>query len=451
MTSTIWAFSVFVIAVIFIVLMTAKYKLHAFLVLLLAAYFVALFSGMPIKGSVSLIANGFGHTIGYIGIVIACGTIVGTILEKSGGAFSMADAVLKVVGKSKSPLAMGITGFIVSIAVFCDSGFVILSPLNKALSKQSKISLAIYAMALSTGLYATHTLVPPTPGPIAAAGLLSADLGTVIVLGLIVSIPAAIVGYFFATKYASRFKIESDITETYDELKKKYKKLPSATSAFLPIVVPIVLIIFKSIADFPSHVFGTGTAKIALDFIGNPNTALLIAVFVALFGLAPNFKKEVIGTKGWVGIGLTNAAIIILITGAGGSFGAVLKASPLIPIIKQMPLSHSMGILLPFIIAAVLKTAQGSSTVAIITTSAIIAPILGPLGLASPIGRALAVMSVGAGSMVVSHANDSYFWVVSQFSNMDVPTAYKTQTLATLFEGVTALIVVLIMAPILLH
>jgi len=250
MVNQIWLFVVFAVSIIFIILATAKFRLHAFLVLILAAYFVGLFSKMPLPDIVSIIAKGFGNTIGYIGIVIAFGTIIGTFLEKSGGAFSMADALLRIVGKSKSPLAMAITGFIVSIPVFCDSGFVILSPLNKALSKESKITLATYAMALSLGLYATHTLVPPTPGPIAAAGLLSADLGTVILLGLIASIPATIVGYFFATKFASRFEIEPDIKETYEELKKKHKKLPSATMAFLPIVIPIVLIVFKSIADY---------------------------------------------------------------------------------------------------------------------------------------------------------------------------------------------------------
>jgi len=377
MVNQIWLFVVFAVSIIFIILATAKFRLHAFLVLILAAYFVGLFSKMPLPDIVSIIAKGFGNTIGYIGIVIAFGTIIGTFLEKSGGAFSMADALLRIVGKSKSPLAMAITGFIVSIPVFCDSGFVILSPLNKALSKESKITLATYAMALSLGLYATHTLVPPTPGPIAAAGLLSADLGTVILLGLIASIPATIVGYFFATKFASRFEIEPDIKETYEELKKKHKKLPSATMAFLPIVIPIVLIVFKA-------------------------------------------------------------------------FGAILKATPITEFLKQHLVHYRMSIFLPFLIAAALKTAQGSSTVAIITTSAIIAPIMGSLGLASPIGRALAVIAVGAGSMVVSHANDSYFWVVSQFSNMDVATAYKTQTFGTFLEGLASFIAVAIMALILL-
>ncbi len=449
MMNEVWLLVVFVLSIIFIIWATAKIRLHAFIALLLAAYFVGICSKMSLPDIVTTISKGFGNTIGYIGIVIAAGTIIGTFLEKSGGALSMADALLRIVGKSKSPLAMAITGFIVSIPVFCDSGFVIMAPLNKALAKESKISLATFAMALSLGLYATHTMVPPTPGPIAASGLLSADLGTVIIFGLIASVPAMIVGYFFATKFASKFDVQPDIMETYEELKRKHKKLPSASMAFLPIIVPIVLIVFKSIADFPAHIFGVGNFKNIIDFVGHPISALLIGVFIA-FGMAPNLKEEIIGTKGWVGVGLVNAAVIILITGAGGAFGAMLKATPITEYLKQHLVHYRLSIFLPFLIAAALKTAQGSSTVAIITTSSILAPILASLGLASPVGRALAVIAIGAGSMVVSHANDSYFWVVSQFSNMDVATAYKTQTLGTLLEGLGALIAIAIMAMILL-
>jgi|Wag4MinimDraft_2_1082648.scaffolds.fasta_scaffold00028_3 GntP family gluconate:H+ symporter len=437
------------IAVALIIVFTGKYKVHAFLVLLGAAYFVGVLSGMGLSETVDAIAAGFGGTLKSIGIVIAAGTIIGHILEKSGGALSMAEAVLKVVGKKRVPHAMSIIGYIVSIPVFCDSGFVILSPLNKALTKRAGLSLAVTAVALSTGLYATHTLVPPTPGPIAAAANLNADLGLVIMLGLIASIPAALAGLYYALKVGSKIYIEPDIEESYEELMQKYGKLPPARWAFAPLVVPIILIVLKSLADFPSHPFGEGILKNFFDFIGHPITALLLGVLLA-FKLVDELDEHVYGPKGWVAEGLKNAAIIILITGAGGSFGYVLRQTGIGDYIGTTLSSYHLGLLLPFLIAALLKTAQGSSTVAIITTSALLSPLLESLGLASPYGRALTVLAIGAGSMVVSHANDSYFWVVTQFSNMDVTQGYKLQTIATFVEGVVAAVVILIMGAILL-
>ncbi|ADT83789.1 D-glycerate transporter [Thermococcus barophilus MP] len=437
------------IAVGLIILFTGKYRVHAFLVLLAAAYFVGIFSGLGLAKTVDAIAAGFGGTLKSIGIVIAAGTIIGYILEKSGGAISMAEAVLKIVGKHRVPHAMSIIGYIVSIPVFCDSGFVILSPLNKALSKRAGISLAVTAVALSTGLYATHTLVPPTPGPIAAAANLNADLGLVILLGLIASIPAALAGLYYGLKVGSKIYIEPDIEESYEDLIKKYGKLPPAKWAFAPLVVPIILIVLKSIADFPSHPFGTGMAKEFFDFIGHPITALLLGVLLS-FKLVDKLDEHVYGPTGWVAEGLKNAAIIILITGAGGSFGYVLRQTGIGDYIGTTLSSYHLGLILPFIIAALLKTAQGSSTVAIITTSALLAPLLPSLGLSTPYGRALTVLAIGAGSMVVSHANDSYFWVVTQFSNMDVMQGYKLQTVATFVEGIVAAIVILIMGAVLL-
>ncbi|WP_240920742.1 GntP family permease [Thermococcus sp. CX2] len=437
------------ISVGLIVLFTGKYKVHAFLVLLGAAYFVGIFSGLGLSETVNAIATGFGGTLKSIGIVIAAGTIIGYILEKSGGALSMAEAVLKVVGKNRVPHAMSIIGYIVSVPVFCDSGFVILSPLNKTLTKRAGLSMAVTAIALSTGLYATHTLVPPTPGPIAAAENLNADLGLVIMLGLIASIPAAIAGLYYAMKVGSKIQIEPDIEESYEDLMQKYEKLPPARWAFAPLVVPILLIVLKSVADFPSHPFGTDTLKNFLDFIGHPITALLVGVLLS-FKLVEKLDESIYGPNGWVGEGLKNAAIIILITGAGGSFGYVLRETGIGDYIGSTLAAYNLGLLLPFVIAALLKTAQGSSTVAIITTSALLSPMMDSLGLGSPYGRALAVLAIGAGSMVVSHANDSYFWVVTQFSNMDVTQGYRLQTIATFVEGVVAAIVILIMGAILL-
>lgn len=430
--------------IIFIVIATTKFKLHPFLSLLLAALVMGFLGGMDAGTVLSKLTAGFGGTLKSIGVVIACGTIIGTFLERSGGAKSMSSFILKLVGEKKSPLAMSITGFIVSIPVFCDSGFVILSTLNKALSKRTGLSLAVLAVALSTGLYATHVFVPPTPGPLAAAATLGADIGLIILFGLIVSVPSVGAGLLWALFYCKKFKItpeENLIQKTEDD-----KQQPGTLTSFAPLLVPVFLIALKSIADYPTAPFGSGFAKDAFNFIGHPVIALVIGVFLA-FALKSKQNRE--SYFDWVSLGLKNAGIIILITGAGGAFGNVLRATNIGDTIGQSISQWHIGIFLPFIIAAVLKTAQGSSTVAIITTAAIISPLLAPMGLATPVAKALVVLSIGAGSMTVSHVNDSYFWVVSQFSNMDTATALRCHTLATLLQGLTGVIVIAVLSWIL--
>lgn len=428
-----------VLAVAIIIVLTGKFKVNAFLVLIGVAFAYGLAIGIPALDVLKHIKNGFGGTLTKIGIVIVAGTIMGTILEKTGAALAMTQAILKLVGKSRAPLAMNIAGYVVSIPVFCDSGYVILNPLNKALAKESGTSMAVMAVALATGLYATHVMVPPTPGPLAAAAALNADLGKVIVLGLIVAIPAALAGLFWALKVAKKYQIDPDIHESYSEIVQKYGKLPNTFLSFLPIVLPLVLIFMKSIAEYPSKPFGSGGFASFCSFLGDPVPALIIGVFAAMLLVKRNTLGEAF--SGWMNQGIKDAAIILVITAAGGSFGEILGKSPLADFIKNNMAGLPLGMFLPFIISAALKTAQGSSTVAIVTTSGILAPMLATLGL----DPALTAIAIGAGSMVVSHANDSYFWVVSQFSNMPVSTAYKAYTSATAVEGVVAFAAVFIL------
>ena len=308
--------------------------------------------------------------------------------------------------------------------------------------------MAVMATALSTGLYATHTLVPPTPGPIAAANNLHAELGMVIAVGLLVAIPVTIAGYLWATKFASRYEVLAESSVSYEELLEQFKSLPSASAAFTPLVLPILLIGVKSVANFPGAIFGKGTLKLTIDFIGEPMVALLFGLIACLVMLAPKLDEEVL--SGWVGQGLKDSASIIMITAAGGSLGALLGASKIADYLGSSLAVFNLGIFLPFLIAAALKTAQGSSTVALITASAIVYPLLGSLGLASPMGAVLATMSVGCGSMIVSHANDSYFWVVAQFSDLKVDVAYKCQTLGTLVQGLVGISVVYVLKIVLL-
>ena len=434
-----------IIVVILMVIAASKFNFHPFLSLLLSAIVMGFVGGLNESEVTSTLMNGFGKTLGSIGIIIAFGTIIGAYLEKSGGAKTLAKWILRIIGKKRSALAMNITGFFVSIPVYCDSGFIILSPLNKAISKSTKIPLVVLGVSLAAGLYVTHVFVPPTPGPLAATAALDADLGLVIMLGIIVAIPVSLVGLAWAKYIGRKIKykeldIESDIKEP---------EIPPRTSlAFAPILIPIILIALKSIAGYPTHPFGENSFTGFINFIGNPIIALFIGVFLSFKLKGRNVKETHFN---WVSSGLKEAGIIILITGAGGAFGAILRATGIGDIIGDAFSGYNLGLFLPFLIAAILKSAQGSSTVSIITTAAIIAPILPSFGLDSDLGRALSVLSIGAGAMTVSHLNDSFFWVVAQFTEMDTATALKSQTVSTLFQGLTGILMVMLIGWLFLN
>ena len=424
---------ILVIAIAFIVVMTAKVKMNAFLVLLITALGTALAAGMDPPAAIQATLDGFGGLMTCVGVVIICGCIIGTFLEKSRATITMANTVLRVISRAKAALAMGITGCITSCTVFCDSGFIILSPLNKVLSKKTGISYTTMTVALSAGLLTSHSMIPPASGPIAASANVNADIGLVIIFGLITAIPSVFVTYLFARWIGKRIFTEPDIQ--LDEAEEE-KNLPGIIKSFSPIVVPIILISLKSIADFPSHPFGEGTTKTILDSLGVPSIAMLIGVFFA-FRLVPKWSVEYI--NGWVVDGVRNSALIVAITTSGGALGNVLRATEIGPYLGESLAQFNLGIFLPFLIAAAMKIAQGSGTVSLITASAIVGPMLGDLGYTTPAQVALTVTAIGAGSTIVSHANDSYFWVVQQFSGLDVSIIYKAHTTITLVLGATAM------------
>lgn len=469
-----------VISIVLIVYATAKWKLHPFLSIISSTYIFALLTNLigtlnginkPLIADIGKeIAGGFGGIITSIGLVIIFGTLIGKILENSGAAVKMAEVVLRLLGDRHPAIAMSIIGWIVSIPVFCDSGYVILSSLKKSLAKRTGVSVVTLGVALSTGLYATHTLVPPTPGPIAAAtnvGIGPEGLIWVIVVGLIVSIPVALAGHIWARKVADKLPADIDeAVETFEEYKARFGKLPSGFASFAPILIPILLMAIGSVANFPVGVgaedqkilLTSGFTHTLLSFLGAPVNALFIGLLFAIFGLLPKRNEETL--TNWMSAGLLDSAIIIMITGAGGALGAIIKATPIADYVKSLLDGNAAmvgvgGLIVIFLIAAVIKTAQGSSTASLVITSTIVMPLLPSLGLDAmlgtvPIGQILTVMAIGSGAMVVSHVNDSYFWVVSQFSKMSLTTAYRAQTLATLVEGITGIVVVAILALILL-
>ena len=425
----------------FVVFSTSVGRLHPFVALILASFGYGLAVGMPLDLVLSAINDGFGDTIAYIGIVIIAGSIIGTILQRSGGAASLATAILRITGPRRVPLTMGILGYIVSMPVYCDTGYILLSPINRALAKKAGVSVAGGALALSLGLYATHTMVPPTPGPVAAAGIIHADLGLVIMWGLVVSLISLAGGLVFVHHYASRVRLSTPETPQVETTEAPQSATPSAQMAFLPIFVPIVLIVGRSVSLLPGQPFGNGAFSVLCQSIGQPAIALLFGVALALF-LPKPLTRNIVSESGWFGEAIRNSALIIIITGAGGAFGRVLQESGIVDVVGNSTLNPEYGLLLPFILAAVIKTSQGSSTVAIITTASIVAPMLGSLGLDSEHARALTVVAIGGGSMVVSHANDSYFWVVTKFSGMTVKQGYQLQSLGTAVQGSVAAIAV---------
>lgn len=438
-----------VLVVAGIVDLSARRRVHAFVVLLLASLvygaFAAVLTGTPgfvdtvtgdgiaVPGLITVIARGFGDTLASMGIVVILGSFVGLVLDRGGGAFVMAECVLHAVGRRRVPLAMGIAGYIVAAAVLCnDTGFIILSGLARAIALDAGISTTIMTTSLATGLYASHAALPPTPGPLAAATTLGADIGLVLLLGLVVSIPAMLVGVLFARRCTVQNVSSGSAEPTEQQLLSRYSRLPGPMAAFAPIVIPVALITASSIGGLPRHLFGTGIVRTILAFIGNPVAALTIGAAIAVLAVGHEFR-EALG--GWMGEAVKNAAPILVIAGAGGALGAVIRASGLGGFLGVAMSAWHMGLLLPFLIAAAVKTAQGSSTVALITVSAIVAPLMSSLGWTTPGTRALAVLAIGAGSMIVCHANDSYFWVVSQFGGMDTRAAWRNITVGSMVGG----------------
>ena len=424
------------ITILWIVLGTSLAKLHPFLVLFSAALLLGILLGLPLIDSLTLVQQGFGQIIEKIGLLILFGTIIGVAMERSGATLSLAQSILKTLNRLHLPYAISSIGYLVSIPVFCDAAFVILSHLNKTLSKQTKTPLVGLTVALSTGLFAPHVLVPPTPGPLAAAANLELNnLFLLIAMGAVVAFLLILVGGAYGhylTKKNTWEEPQSEPEET--EIEKIL--LPSFAKSILPIALPIVLMCLGTLlkivsADLP------GLA--VLSFVTNPTVALAIGMLVA-FSLTTKQKKAFLNTT--MKKGIAQAAPILMITGMGGALGSIIQTIPLKAYAESLAAIEGLGILLPFLIAALLKSAQGSSTVAIITTSSLIFPLLPILGMDTEMGKVWAIMALGVGSMTVSHANDSYFWIVTQMSGMDVKTAYKTHTVGTLIQGCTGLIVV---------
>ncbi len=427
---------IILLALAFIILAIIKFDIHPFLALLVGAIMYGLLSGMSPELIVQSISEGFGGVLGSIGLLILLGVIIGTFLEKTGGAFVIAQKILAWIGEKSVMLAMMITGYILSIPVFGDSTFIMLNPINKSLSFKGKLPFAATTIALTMGITASHSLVPPTPGPIAAAGILDADLGMVIFWGLIISLSSLVPCFFYAKYFASRINLIPQFAE--EEKTTEEKKYPSLGKCFLPIIIPLLLIVLNSVAKYPTQPFGENTFTAVLSFLGSPVIALLIGAFLS-FMLPAKFDKSLLSASGWFGEAIVIAAPVILITGAGGVFGKMLQNSGIADLVSDSISGGNLSLFLPFLMALALKGAQGSSTVALVTTASIVAPLLPSLGLDTPTLRVFTVLATGAGATAPSHANDSFFWAMTQLTGMNIKQGYQSHSVGTLILATTAI------------
>lgn len=420
-----------------IIVLTTKFKVHAFFALLLAAFVVGLGVQLPALQVVALVKEGFGNIMRSLGLVIVLGTTLGVLLEYTGSTRVMAAYILKRVGEKHASLAMSLTGFVVGLPIFCDSGYIVLSGLNKSIARRTGISMVIMSVSLATGLYSVHCLIPPHPGAAAAAGTLGVAYGKLILIEILVAIPAMAVGHWWA-KFAGK-KIPF-LRSADEEAVDGAVELPSVLKSFLPVIVPILLIAMHSFVE-GNEVF-TPWQQMVLIF-GEPVVALSVGVLLAI-NAGKNWKRNILGKL------LTDAAEkaggILVIIGAGGAFGAVLAATKIGEHFGNAVALGSLGLLFPFLLSFVLKTAQGSSTVAIITSASVVLPLLPALQLDSENGRLLTVLAMGAGSMMISHANDAYFWVIAKFSGLDMKTMLRVYSVATVLMGIVSILMIYIVS-----
>lgn len=432
---------VFVIGMAVLLLLCLKVKANAFISLLATAVVMGLLSGMSGADTVGAITAGFSGTVKSIGIIIIFGIMLGNYLDAAKGTNRMALDAVRLVGQKRAGLAMAISGYLVSIPVFSDAAFVILTPLVKAIHKKTRIPLAILAVSLSAGLLATHVYVPPTPGPLAAAGLLGIDIGQAILYGAFAAVFMTAFGWIFAevyfrnkpeSFYSFREGAQEEAADAGQASIDDTSDLPGSLASLLPLIVPIVLILSNTTCSMllPE----TSPVLAFASFVGDSNIALAIGAVLAIILLGKRLGgKKVLEIMDST---LKDAGPIVFITAAGGSLGQVLKVSGAGDSLANMVVNTGLPfILIPFVIAGLLKIVQGSGTVAVTTAATLCAPIAASLGL-NPI---LIFLASGAGARSCCHVNDSYFWVYTNCMGYDMKTGLKTLSLSNIFMALGGL------------
>jgi gluconate:H+ symporter, GntP family len=431
---------ILLLSIAVIIFLSGKYKFNTFFVLL----FVAIVVGLLTQNSSQIIASikaGFGHTLEKVGLLVILGTTLGLILEKTRATESLSNFILEKTGSKNTEIAITIIGFTVGLPIFCDSGFIVLIGLVLNLSSKIKGKHLIYCGCLATSLYAVHCLVPPHPGITAAAGLLGVDLGKAMLFNSFLAIPVTLIGYFWVTQFGKNIVFSEPDFKPNQLLN---NELPRTILSVMPIIIPIFLIALKSI--FNAFFNETNNILGVINFLGEPVMALILGILLCI-PLLKGLKNKVINNV--LEESIEKAGPILAIIAAGGAFGEIIKGLNLGNIYGSQINELGFGILAPYIIAAIFKMAQGSSTVASISAATIIFPLLNSLGLDSENGKLLALASIGAGSMFFSHANDAYFWVITKFSKIDPSQTYKLYSSATAVMSLAALSIIFLVKFIL--
>lgn len=449
--TTLQLFIITALAIVLLFILVIRFKIHAFISLMIVSIFVGIFTGMPLMSIIKSVQDGMGDVLGFIAIVVGIGSIFGEILQVSGGAEALSRSMLKKFGEERSSWALMTTGFIIAIPVFLDVGFIILVPMAYALARKTGRSVLYYAIPLLAGLAVTHAFIPPTPGPIAVAEIINAQLGWVILFGLIVGFPTAIVaGPYFGRYIASKIHVEPpDISEEQKMLSNtKHKDLPSFGMVVFLIALPLFLILLSTVTDLglKNDWIPEGVTTRVILFTGHPFIALLLATLAAMYFLG--VKRDYSGKQLMqvANKALGPAGLIILVTGAGGVFKQILVDSGVGAAIAETVSNKNIPpIVLAYILAVIIRLTQGSATVAMITAAGMVAPVLDVLG-TGDIGKALVVLVIAAGATTFSHVNDSGFWLVGKYLNMTEKQTLQSWSIMETIVSVVGFILIFIIS-----
>ncbi len=438
--------AVAVIAILFLILVL---KVHAFVALLVVSFFTALVAGIPPGDIIQVIQDGMGGTLGYIAVVVGLGAMFGELLRVTGGADQIARTLVGAFGEDRIQWALGLTGFIVAIPVFFDVGLIIIIPLVYTLAERFGRSLLYYAIPLVAGLAVTHSFIPPTPGPVAAAGIIGADLGWVILWGTVAGIPAVIIGGILFGKYIGN-RINVGIPEYFQEAEEEAreengeKTTPSFLLIISIIMIPLVLILINTLSDviLPDD----SSVKTVLTLVGHPFSALTIAVLLAFYFIGVRHGYSGDEVQNIASKALEPVGLIVLVTGAGGVFGAVLSESGLGDSLEQLMNAANMPVIvLAFLTAVLVRIALGSATVSIVTAASVVAPVVEAGNYSAPLIGAI-VIATASGATVLSHVNDSGFWLVSRYLGINEKQTLQSWTVMETIIGLVGFSVMLVVS-----
>ena len=442
--STLSLVGLVLLAVTVLLVLVLAVRLHAFVALLLTSLLVAVLGGIPLSEIAGIIEEGMGSTLGYIATVIGLGAMVGEMLRQSGGAEQIAKTLLATFGDDRAPWALSITGLLVSIPVFLDVALILFIPLVYTLTERTGKSLLFYAIPLLAGMAVAHSFIPPTPGPVAVAGLLGADLGWVILFGFLAGVPSIVVGGILYGRYIGQrihLEVPEAMREELTDVSDAETTMPAFSEALSVIGLPLLLILGGTVSDV-ALAEGT-TLRAGLSFVGHPFVALVLAVLLAFYvlGIRSGYAMDdvqKIATKGLEPVGL-----IILVTGAGGVLGKVLVETGVGDTLAEaMAASNLPVVLLAFLIAVVVRVSQGSATVSMVTAAGLVAPVIESGDYTDPV-VGLTTIAIAAGATVLSHVNDSGFWLVGRFLGMDEEQTLRSWTVMETIVGGVGFLVVL--------